>query len=279
MAYGRRVPVRGWRAAGRKRRAYKKSYSIKKAIRRVKKAKFAKAVKAVLSQQSETKEAYYASSPDTLTTFNSLINSSGDMLQVIPNISKGTNENNRIGDQLTAQSLNLRGHIRYTPSFAVNDLGRANICVRMMVLTLKLRPAYPEVQGTTTPLSALLKKGGTTTAFNGILSDLYAPINTDLFTVHKDKRFYLTQPMMNQPPTSGLSSGFQDLSDIIRFFNYNIKLKKKLLYEDTVNGGLTPTNAGPFMCLGYVYLNGAAADNVNQNVGLEYVSTLKFEDN
>jgi hypothetical protein len=33
------------------------------------------------------------------------------------------------------------------------------------------------------------------------------------------------------------------------------------------------------MLLGYTYLNGAAPDVANQLVGLEYVSTFKFEDN
>lgn len=279
MVYGRPVRNRGWRPAGKSRRAYKKSYSIKKAISRVKKARFAKAVKKVLSANTETKEAYFASSPDTLTTFNSGINSSGDQLQIIPTVNKGTSEHNRIGDQIMAQSLNVRGHIRYSPSNAVNDNGRANICCRLMIVSLKLRPSYPDVTGGSAYLSQLLKKGGATSGFTGILSDLYAPINTDLFTVHKDKKFYLTQPMMIQPPTSGLSSGFQDLSDIVRFFNFNIKMKKKLLYDDSVNGGITPTNVGPFMCLGYSYLNGASPDTVSQNVSMQWISTLKFEDN
>jgi hypothetical protein len=264
-----------------KKRTYKKRYQsvAKKAIKAAKKARFARAVKKVLSKQSETKEAYFASSPDSMTTFNSQITQVGDMLQVIPNISKGVNENNRIGDQIMAQSLNVRGHIRYTPSTSVNDPGRGNIAARMMIVTLKVRPSYPEAAGSSPFLGQLLKKGGTTTTFSGILSDLYAPINTDLFTVHADKRFYLTQPMMIQPAGGGLSSGFQDLQNIVKFFNFNVKLKKKFLYDDSVNGGLTPTNVGPFMLLGYTYLNGAAPDVANQLVGLEYVSTFKFEDN
>lgn len=267
------------KSSGKTKKAYKKKYSIKKAIRRVKQANFEKAVKKVISKQAESKQAYYASSSNQLTFFNSGIAVSGDMLQVIPNISKGVNDNQRIGDQLMAQNLNIRGHVRYSPQNAVNDSGRGNIAVRMMILTLKIRSSYPDVQNATSYLSQLLKKGGTTSDFSGILSDLYAPINTDLFTVHKDKRFYLTQPMMIQPPTSGLSSGFQDLQNIVKFFNINVKLKKKYLYDDSVNGGLTPTNVGPFMCLGYVYLNGASPDTTSTNVGLEYVSTFTFEDN
>lgn len=236
------------------------------------------AVKKIISAQAETKQAYVAPSSDSLTTFNSGINSTGDMLQVIPSISKGVNENERIGDEIMAQKINIRGHIRYTPQNAVNDAGRGNIAVRLMILTLKSRPSYPDAQGSSSFLGRLLRKGGTASTFTGILSDLYADVNRQLFTVHKDKIFYLNQPMMIQPPTSGLSSGFQDLQNIVKFFNFNIKLKKKYMYDDSVNGGIAPTNSGPFMVLGYVYLNGATPDTVSTNVGLHYISTLDYED-
>lgn len=239
---------------------------------------FAQKVKAVIHKQEETKQAFYKSDVnDALTTFNSYINSAGDMLQVIPNVSKGTSSNNRIGDELIVQRLTVQGHLRYTPQTTVNDAGRGNIAVRMMIVSNKIRPSYPDVNTSLSPLSQLLKKGGTTTAFSGLLSDLYAPINQDLWTKHYNKVIYLNQPMMIQPTTAGLSSGFQDLQNIIKFFKIDVKLKKKLVYDDGINGGITPTNAGPIMLIGYVYLNGATPDNVSQNVGLWYNSTMLFE--
>lgn len=256
----------------------KATKSAKKAIKAAKKSNFEKAVKKIINKVEETKQAYYKSSTsDALTTFNSEITSSGDMLQIIPNISKGTAEHERIGQEILCQRLRIQGHIRYSPSSAVNDSGRANIAVRMMIVSNKIRPSYPDVNTTLSPLSQLLRKGGTTTAFTGLLSDLYADINSTLWTKHYNKVIYLNQPMMIQPPTAGLSSGFQDLQNIIKFFNIDIKMNKKLLYDDNINSGITPTNFGPIMLLGYVYLNAASPDTVSQNVGLFYTTRLNFE--
>lgn len=266
----------------RNRKAAKSSKkTVSKAITSAKKSNFAKAVKKVINAESETKQAFHRlTDNETLLMFNSQINSVGDMCQVIPNMDRGTQDNQRVGDQIKAQSLIIRGHMRYNPSSAINDLGRANIAVRLMVLSIKARPSYATAKDSVNPLSSLLKKGGTTSSFAGYLSDLYADINTDIFTKHYNKVYYLNQQVYNQPATAGAQGGFQDLQNIIKFFKIKVPLKNKIFkYDDGIGSGLQPSNFGPFLVLGYVYLNGASPDSTTTSVGLYYDSMLNYQDN
>lgn len=263
------------RYRGKARKSGKKT--VKKAIRTAKKSNFVKAVKAVIHQQEETKQAFYRlNNAETLVNFNSYITTASDMCQVIPNIARGTANNERIADEIISQKLQLRGHIRYTPTTVIDAPGRGNIAVRLMVVSSKIRPNFPDVQGSTSPLSQLLKKGGSTSAFTGILSDLYAPINSELWTKHFNKVYYLNQPI-NIRGAGALSSGYQDLQNIIKFFKIDIKLKKKLYYDSNINNGNTPTNAGPVLLMGYVYLNAADGDFTDTNVSMYYCSELSYE--
>lgn len=102
-----------------KPRRYRKSRSYiskRKAVRKQKKSNFTRAVKKVISTIAEDKMAYFNFSPtDTLTLFNSGISGAADMCQVIPNISQGTGDSNRLGDQIRIKNLNIKGYIRLTP--------------------------------------------------------------------------------------------------------------------------------------------------------------------
>ena len=44
----------------------------------------------------------------------------------------------------------------------------------------------------------IVKKGGTQTAFTGVVSDLYAPINNDAITTYYDKLIYIQNPILLQ---------------------------------------------------------------------------------
>lgn len=263
---------------GSKRRYQRKP---RKAYRKITpKPSLLQTVKSVVHSMSETKHAYHATSNSTLTYFNSGINSTGDMLQIIPNISQGTSDNARIGDQIRSHNLNLRGYLKLD----INTSGASNsdltaVMVRLFVVSLKTKPNYTEATSSATPLSGLLKKGGTTTAFTGVLSDIYAPVNTDLWTVHHDKRFYLSQSMIQNFNNTTNAIVPLDIRNTVRFFNLNIKCKNKLLkYDSNVSSGVLPSNYGPIFMLGYSFLNAASPDVVSARVGVQYDTTLSYED-
>lgn len=277
MAYFRKKAM-----PGRKRYA-RKYISKRKAVRKAKKSNFAKAVKAVMAGESETKEIYHTTG-DSLVMFNGVIDSTGDYQQIVPAMAAGVNDNQRIGQVVTARSLNIKGHIKLNVNMlsgtSADGTSLPNVVARLMVLSLKSRSTWPIVNTSAIPLGTLLNKGGTTTGFNGRLTDIYAPINTEVFTVHSDKRFYLNQEFVNAIGVSAPSTYIsQDIKNTVKFFNINVKCKnKKLKYDEDEGLGLYPNNFAPFLVLGYAFLDGSSADSISTNLGLSYVSTLRYDD-
>lgn len=263
-----------------------RKYSTKrKAIRTAKKSNFTRAVKKVISSIAEDKQAYFNFSPtDTLVMFNSGISGAADMCQVIPNISQGTGDANRLGDQIRVKGLNIRGYIRLTPkvqsgTFA-NEPKISNVMCRLMVVSVKSLQSYPAAINQPGYLTSLLKKGNTTVAYTGLLSDNFCPLNSDVFTTHYDNTFYLTQDydLLSTTGTYVNSPVGISTKDTIKFFNINLKCKDKIVKYDSVNGGIQPTNLGYFLIMGYTYLDGSNPDTLNTQVGMEYISTMRFED-
>lgn len=262
-------------------------------IKRVKSVKLTKtqeiAVKQIVKKETnkdiENKYAYF-NSGDSLLNFNSGISTSADILQVIPNVSQGTADNARIGDQLTAKYIHIAGHVRLGLKQQVvgtftNEPRLSNVLVRLMVLSNKQASNWLLAQNQSSQVAnSLLKKGGVTVGYTGVLSDNFCPINTDLFTVHHDQHFYLTQDYVFLPTTTGTNSSVAiDTKNSIKFFNIRLKVKnRKLLYDSASGGGISPTNYGAFMILGYTYLDGSSPDVVNTQVSMQYISTMSYED-
>lgn len=246
---------------------------------------FTKKVKKIISGVAETKQAHY-NYGNTLTNFNSGISGTLDMLQVIPNIDKGDDDNQRSGDQITAKTLTISGHIKLYPPTQVsgtypNQPKISNITCRLMILSMKKAGSYDMATAANGNLTSLLRKGGTNTAFTGVISDLYSPINRELFTVHEDRLINLSQSYVFYPQATAQTSSCVaiDEKDSVRFFKKSLKIRNKIFrYDPTTSGGILPTNYGPFLVMGYVYTDGSGADTLNTQIGMTYISTLNYED-
>lgn len=251
----------------------KKKKTTKKPMKRI-----SKQIRTI-SRKIEDKQAF---TYITSTAFNSGIDSPGDMIQIVPNIAQGTADNQRIGDQITAKSMNIKGFLRFLPqpTSAINNSQYGQVAVRLMVLSLKQAANYDTAVNTSSSLATLLKKGGTTTYFTGVISDLYAPINTDVFVKHYNKVFYLNQSYMLQPVGAANQSALAvDISKLVRFFNIKVPCRRKTLkYDRGVSSALLPTNFAPFLCAGYVYLNGASPDILSTNLQVSFDVALNYED-
>lgn len=266
------------------RRSYKskRRYS-KKSKRSFKPVKLHARTKAtiekLIGKHIETKQAY-TSTGNTLIMFNSGIDSNGDIRSVLPGIAQGSGDATRDGSQITAKSLNIKGYMK----LAVNDVPDSttwpNVMVRMMVVSLKTHSNWTQVSTQGSSLGTLLRKGATTTGFTGAISDLYAPINNEVFTVHYDRKFNLSQTFINAIGASVPSQYVpQDLSKTIRFFNINVRCKNKVLkYDPTYTDSLYPTNFAPFLILGYCNMDGSQIDTVTTKIGLQYDAVLNYED-
>lgn len=246
---------------------------VKKAIRKVKASAFKKKVLQVIKSQVETKQAYLTQTP---IDFNSGINASGDCLKIIPNITRGSADNNRIGDQIRAQKINIRAILQMLPQGNNQAASVCKLACRVMIVTPKGYPNWATASANTaTWMPTLLKKGGTVTSFTGDISDLYAPGNTDAITFHYNKVHYFNQPWA----TSTASSIALDQSHLVKFLKINLKCRNRLVkYDDNTDSGLTPTNLGYFMLVGYAFVDGTAPDTLSTRVRLQYDAIFDYED-
>lgn len=252
-----------------KRRLYKKGYK-----RRSTKASrsFVKKVQKIIHKNAETKQAFTGISN---VSFNSGVTSVADNYRIFPQINQGTADNARIGDQIRAQKLTVKGCIVYDPS--TGDYGsyaNTRLAVRMMVVMPKNLRDYASVDGAYSSWqNILLKKGGTTSQFTGVVSDLWAPINTDAITKYYDKVFYI------QGTYQATAAGSTQLLGSTKFFSKTFKYRNKLIrYDNAVGSGLIPSNFAPTLILGYVHLNGGSPDVLTTAIKVSYDAILDYED-
>lgn len=263
--------------AAKQRRGRKAKKSTRKGGKVSMRTNFARKVSAictkVIRQDVETKVAYHTQTP---TDFNSGITSAADVLRCIPNINKGDDENQRSGAELTPLSLNIRGIVQLLPQAPSQPAAYCKIAARMMLVSPKGYPNWASANTSTANwLPYIIKKGAVATQFTGAIDDLFAPANTDIITVHRQRYFYMSQGW-----SAGGVNGYMDQHNLVKFFQLNVKFGKgrKFLYDANVDGGLTPTNAGYFLVIGYCFVDGSSPDTLSTRLRLQYDSTLKYED-
>lgn len=265
------------------KKIYKKKTIVKPKINK----NLVKTIKSVIHQQAETKCAF---TTVPMTAFNSGMNSSGDMLPLIPYISQGVLDNQRVGDQLRAQTLTVKGHmyINTTPiigisggGYAVPTSSNAKIAVRMIICQPKNMSSNDIILNNSSWINALIKKGGITSAFTGTVQDLYAPVNRDAVTVYHDKTFYLSLDPLLVSGTypAGTLVNTSGTRQALKFFNFSLKCKNKLLkYDSNVNGGLSPVNYAPIALFGYAHLDGSAPDVATTVINASADINFTYED-
>lgn len=273
MKYARRPHYRRARKYIRRRRAARKATKPSRS--------FVKKVQKIIHKDAESKMAY-TSTGDSLVNFNSGITNANDIQVVLPSIGNGSSDSQRIGDEIRAQSLSIKGYINLAVDLTENYLPNRRVAVRLMVVSPKRFPNMDDAYSNWNSwYSALLKKGGTQTAFTGLLSDLYAPINTDEITKYYDRVIYVSQDYWktNVGTTTVSSQSMMNIQNTIKFFKINIRCRnKKLRYDPGASSNLRPTNWGPILLLGYVHLDGSAPDVASTQVGLCFDSVLTYED-
>lgn len=257
---------------------YRKKPSVKKAVRKVKSRVFTKKVLNVIRSQNETKYAFTAIAP---TAFNSGIAGQVDCYRVIPNISQGTADNARIGDQVRVQSLTIKGIVNMYNQNGTQGDGVRRLACRVMILTPKAYATWASAYANaTTWMPYILKKGGTTTAFTGVMSDLYADVNTDAVTCHYNKVMYFNQSGYYAVggATSGIVPSTQD--NLVRFFSKTFSFKNKLFkYDSNIDTGLTPSNTAMVLVVGYVLLDGTdVPDTATNRMWIQADCKMKYED-
>lgn len=247
----------------------KRNYKKRVVRRSVKPSKtFAKKVQAIIRKNVETKQAFRSENNSPI---NPNITTIGDIFQLLPNVLQGTTDQARIGDQIRGQSITVKGFA--LANLTYTGISSCRLGVRIMIVQPKQYGSFAQIQGNATAwLQLLLKRGGTTSAFTGIVQDLFSNINTDAITCYYNKVMYINAPYLQT------AVGDTSVFNTTKFFSKTLKLKNKLLkYDGSIDSGLTPSQYNPVLLIGYVKLDGTAPDANNQ-ISLSYDTYFNYED-
>lgn len=155
-----------------------------------------------------------------------------DAVIVLPGMSQGPANTQRIGDKVSPVSLKVSG------ATSINDIGLGfidvPITVKVMCLQAKgIRDSNLVVANA--PLNNLLDNGGTT-SWDGSTANSLFKINRDLFTVLGSRTFKLGDTTA------------ENTRCMSKRWSMNIKCPQTLKYG---NGALYPDNFAPFFVLGW----------------------------
>ena len=219
-----------------------------------------------------------------LVNFNSVVNSGGDMINLMPPVPQGLGDGDRIGDQLQGDSVELNGHIQATLGLTrFTGSGECRLAVRVFVLQAALSgnvSVLTTMNGNTGDLfNNLLKKGDQCGPFAGDVQSLYLPVNQAVYKVYYDKVHFITVPWQRNAATIGVQqvNDSVDLAKSFKMIKIKIPCKKMMQYQNS--GSNVPVNFAPFMYIGYSHVDGTAADVVDTKIQAQFVSTFNYTDN
>jgi len=233
-------------------------------------------VKVVVRSQKEKKSAGRVVMNGT--GFNAVISSGADIYPLMPSVTIGPTDENRIGNQIQDCTLKVTATISQAEDGLFTDLVRPALC-RVWILSAKgykdtnTVASAPNSTNVSTELLHYGVAGTDAVPWDGAIYKRGLRTNDDLFTVHLDKQFTI---LPNAPNNGAVAAHFQGgATKNFVTFEHTIKLPR-LKYQ--VDAAQYPTNSAPFMLIGYCYPDGAAIDYVNMSLVGNVFSELRFTD-
>lgn len=240
----RKVYVTKYTAASKKAKANRD---------KMKRVPFNQRVTSAIARAQETKLKIaapynYNSGTDleTFTQFSTAITGTSELYNLIPAVTIGDDDYQRIGNQIQPTSLNVKIQC------ALGALASSSVFVDFWFLHSKnIKDARQTAQ---VPIQKLLNDGqGQNVPYDGTSYTAMLPINKTEFTLIKHVRILLKKPYGDP---QGLYSGagappnsVYSLAANTKEFSVKIPLPKKLTYEQRTD--YVPTNTFPFMAVGF----------------------------
>lgn len=203
--------------------------------------------------------------------------SNADYYSVMPAVTQGVGDNQRIGDQIQVKGMYVHVNVSLLSQFAYN--ANSPIRVRLFLLTHK---SYKQTQGLAAnlpPYTTLLRSnddgtaGSTTQPFDGTPQNYILPVNKEIYNVLKDISFQLA------PPDTSITAGADALYQANKQFKFKIRCPKLLQYDKVSTGVDFPVNWAPFMAVGYCYPdNSIIPDTTTTKIVVTARSFLYYED-
>lgn len=191
---------------------------------------------------------------------------------VCPEILKGTEEFQRIGDRVQPKWLGVRGTIavKYDQNNRTDTIHARVMIVRMKQVDKNTESLAQFAAGANTLLKTNLAVGSSQVGYAGaVLNNVY-PINTDSFRVLYDKVFALG------PATYGMGGTQQpsNFGSVVRF-SAKLPLPSSLSFDDSSNQA---QNYAPIILIGYTYPDGRPLVEGEKMLIADAYSRLVFED-
>lgn len=218
-----------------------------------------------------------------ITTFNSAIASSGDAIILLPPISRGTDQNQRIGSKIKPVKMIIRGFVTYnTLNGTAYQVEAHMLGARLFVYSNKTTAAASNSIYDYT----LLDNGGSGAAFSGAAIDFHAPHNKDTFKFYADKRMIINKPYgwTDQIAGGGTGSSTNSITSYnsSMYHPFTVVLKAKdmpaNLIFDEAESSTFPVNFNPLMSLGYCHILNTAPDTTVQLLAMQFVAELHYTD-
>lgn len=230
--------------------------------------------RSVVKRETETK--YVSLTNDQ--SFNSSISSGSEAYPLMPLISQGNDDFQRLGDKVRGKYLYVKGHLHYNASFidaiGVNNYVPPSTC-RILILSQKNIKSNLQINAGLVDTPHLLKDNvgtGVARAYVGVMRDNLAPINKDLFKVHMDRKVKMRYIFQS---SDGTGTG-SHIGQPTAYFACRIKMPATLTFDDTNMNN--PNNFAPFLCFGSVLDDGSSPFSVQQPYRMTWLSTAYFED-
>jgi len=187
------------------------------------------------------------------TAFSTAITGTGELYSCMPRVSQGTDDHQRIGNRLTPKSCRVKLDMVIG---TWDDNSSFDLTVHVFFLTCPQVRAWANY--TAIPITTMLNNGdGTNVSFDGTVLHGQHPINNAEFKVIKHKTFRMVKGFGKAMSTTSASAGATDavIAPSAQYWRLNqkIPLPKALKYETA--GQEYPTNAAPFMCIGFTRNN------------------------
>jgi len=186
-----------------------------------------------------------SNSLETWTAFTSGITSTNELYTLLPAVSQGTQDWQRIGNEI--QPVALINKIKV--AMVSRSVPSVSVYVDLFFLTSKtIKDYHLNAQILT---DKLMNVGdGTNAPYDGTSFTAMYPINKTLYSVIKHKRIKLQKSDNN--PNQLWTTGEEPSSSTSYYsteFSIKIPVPKKLKYRDSTQAW--PTNYYPFMCAGF----------------------------
>jgi len=181
---------------------------------------------------------------ETWTGFTSGITSTAEVYALIPKVQQGTDDHNRIGQQIQPVSLTTKVNLALYTQHSQN--------VYVDVFFCHSRTVKSANNTSSVVVSKLLNAGdGTNVGYDGTSFTSTLPINKTEFTVIARRRIKLEKVGGNPNYELDTSLGTSTISPskYCYTFDQKIKLPQRLVYEQA--SSQYPSNTFPFMMLGF----------------------------